>query len=92
MKHDLDSATRYLPIRSDHSTWSLLAKDRSTSAAAQADLAMEQEALLELNCLAEGKKKCTLAVLSLLLREMPHQFGSMLRGGIFQYLGKFFIK
>lgn len=57
MKPDLDSATPYLPIISDHSTWSLLAKDRSASAAAQADLAMEQEALLEWNCIAEGKKK-----------------------------------
>lgn len=57
MKPDLDSATPYLPIISDHSTWSLLAKDRSASAAAQADLAMEQEALLEWNCIAEGEKK-----------------------------------
>lgn len=36
---------------------SLLAKDRSASAAVQADLAVEQEALLEWNCLAEVKKK-----------------------------------
>lgn len=55
MKPDLDLAPRYLPIRSDHSTWSLLAKDRSASAAAQA--AIEQEGLFERNSLAEGKKK-----------------------------------